>query len=141
MVKIQDTVLHPTEMVSEDLLCIEMDLLVLWKILIKVMNTLTHNSPDFGVIMVSPEFWVRDWIGPIEANERVKDMIEHKNGCHVCRIGKFMPQFEHTVDMCTLFIDIDPLRESSWMWSEVLYTKSGESAIILPPNMCLNISH
>ena len=44
MVKIQDTVLHPThpEMVGEDLLGIEMDLLVLCKNFIWVMNTLDH---------------------------------------------------------------------------------------------------
>ena len=105
------------------------------------MNTLNHNSPNFGVIMVSPEFWVRDWIGPIEADERVTAMIEHKNVRHVCRIGKFIPQFEPPFDTCTLFIDKDPSRESSWMRTEVVSAMSGESTLVEPLKMCFDISH
>ena len=91
MVKIQDTVLHQThpEMVSEGLLGIEMDLLVLWKVFIEVMNTLDHNSPSIGVTMVSPEFWIGNWIGPFEVEERVSTMKEHKNDSHVCGVSKF----------------------------------------------------
>ena len=81
-------------MVSEDLSGLEMDLLVLWKVFIEVMNTLDHNSPSIGVTMVSPEFWIGNWIGPFKVKERVSTMKEHKNVSHVRRVGKLVPEFE-----------------------------------------------
>ena len=100
-------------MVSEDLSGLEMDLLVLWKVFIEVMNTLDHNSPDIGVTMVSPEFWIGNWIGPFEVEERVSTIKEHQDVSHVCGVGELVPEFEPPPNTCVFFLDKDLSREIS----------------------------
>ena len=80
-------------MVSEGLSGLEMDLLALWKVFIEVMNTLDHNSPSFGVIIGGLKFRIRNWDGPFKVDESVTAMKEHKDVCHVRRVGKLIPEF------------------------------------------------
>ena len=88
-------------MVSKDLSGLEMDLLVLWKVFIEVMNTLDHNSPDIVVAMVSPEFWIGNWIGPFEVEERVITMKENKNVI-ICRTQPASGQEGLPVFLCEM---------------------------------------
>ena len=118
-----------------------MDLLALWKVFFEVMNTHDHNSPSFGVIMGGPKFRIRNWVGPFEVDERVTTMKEHKDVCHVRRVGKPVLEFEPPLDTCIFFIDKDPSRESSWVRTEFTLAMSGNSVLVKPPKMCLNIIH